>query len=99
MTEGKEATGRIVKVNEKGYGFIISPDIKFTRIFFHWTSLVQDTLRFDQLKKGMFCKFTPKTVEGKGVRAIRIKIVSAPEPAKIAEMDEIEKNTPEPVEE
>ena len=81
----KEITGRITKVDDKGYGFIISPELPFTRIFFHWTSLIQDTLRFDQIKKGMSCKFIPKmipdvtkadgTVEKKGWRAIKIKIV------------------------
>lgn len=75
----KRATGRVVKVSDKGYGFIISPDIKFTRIFFHWTSLVQDTLKFTDLKKGMMVEFTPKEVEDKGTRAIRIKVVDTRE--------------------
>lgn len=83
--EGKEVTGRITRVDDKGFGFIISPELKFTRIFFHWTSLIQDTLRFDELKKGMFCSFTLKYFEGrepndkaKGWRAIKIKIIDTP---------------------
>jgi cold shock CspA family protein len=70
----KRVEGRIIKVSEEGWGFISSKDIKFTRIFFHWTSLRQDTLNFKDLKKGMTVEFTPVEVEGKGYRAIKIKV-------------------------
>lgn len=68
--------GKIIKVSEDGWGFISSKEIKFTRIFFHWTSLKQDTLRFTDLKNGMKVEFTPVEVEGKGWRAIKIRIVN-----------------------
>jgi hypothetical protein len=42
--------GKIIKVSDEGWGFISSKDIKFTRIFFHWTSLKQGTLNFTGLK-------------------------------------------------
>lgn len=78
--EEKRVIGKITKVDEGGWGFISSKEIKFTRIFFHWTSLRQDTLRFPQLKNGMKVEFTPIEVEGKGYRAIKIKVLqSAPE--------------------
>lgn len=67
--------GRIIKVSEKGYGFIISKDIAFTRIFFHWTSLTGDTVNFKELKQGMNVEFTPVNVPEKGWRAIKIKVV------------------------
>lgn len=69
-------TGKIIKVSDEGWGFISSKDIKFTRIFFHWTSLKQDTLKFTELKNGMHVEFTPVEVEGKGFRAIKISVVS-----------------------
>jgi len=74
--EEKRATGKIIKVSDAGWGFISSKEIKFTRIFFHWTSLKQDTLRFPDLKNGMKVEFTPVEVEGKGWRAIKIRVVS-----------------------
>jgi len=67
--------GKIIKVSEGGWGFISSIDIKFTRIFFHWTSLKQDTLKFTELKNGMKVEFTPIEVEGKGFRAIKIGVI------------------------
>ena len=71
----KRVTGKIIKVSDDGWGFISSKEIKFTRIFFHWTSLKQDTLRFQDLKNGMKVEFTPVEVEGKGWRAIKIKVL------------------------
>ncbi|MET0787311.1 MAG: cold shock domain-containing protein, partial [Paenisporosarcina sp.] len=67
--------GKIIKVSDEGWGFISSKDIKFTRIFFHWTSLKQDTLKFTELKNGMKVEFTPTEIEGKGWRAIKIKVL------------------------
>jgi cold shock CspA family protein len=73
--EEKRVLGKIIKVSEDGWGFISSKEIKFTRIFFHWTSLKQDTLKFQELKNGMKVEFTPVEVEGKGWRAIKIRVV------------------------
>ena len=70
--------GKIIKVStDEGWGFISSKDIKFTRIFFHWTSLKQDTLKFQELRNGMKVEFTPIEVEGKGYRAIKINVLTA----------------------
>jgi cold shock CspA family protein len=71
----KRVVGKIIKVSDEGWGFISSKEIKFTRIFFHWTSLKQDTVKFTELKNGMKVEFTPVEVEGKGWRAIKISIV------------------------
>jgi cold shock CspA family protein len=71
----KRVRGKIIKVSDEGWGFISSKDIKFTRIFFHWTSLKQDTMKFQELKNGMKVEFTPVEVEGKGWRAIKIRVV------------------------
>jgi len=69
--------GKILHVSDKGFGFITSEDIKFTRIFFHWTGLNQDTLKFTDLKKNMLVRFIPMEVEGKGWRAIKIEVLDA----------------------
>jgi cold shock CspA family protein len=68
-------TGRIIKVDKRGWGFISSREIEFTRIFFHWTALIQGTLRFPELQKGMIIEFTPIDVPDKGVRATKIKVI------------------------
>ena len=69
--------GQIIHLDEKGWGFITSPDIEFTRIFFHWTGLVQNTVNFKELKRGMKVEFTEKQSPDpeKGWRAIKIKVI------------------------
>ncbi len=81
--EETRVRGKIIKVAEEGgWGFISSKDIKFTRIFFHWTSLKQNTLRFQELRNGMKVEFTPVEIEGKGWRAIKIEVLEdEPTPA------------------
>lgn len=75
MSETKtRVRGKIIKVAAKGYGFISSKDIPFTRIFFHWTSLEPDTLNFKALRSGMHVSFETLEVEGKGHRAIKVKV-------------------------
>jgi len=76
MTETtNKAVGRIIKVSKQGWGFISSREIEFTRIFFHWTSLRQDTVPFLELKTGMMVEFTPVQVPMKGYRAIHVKVI------------------------
>lgn len=75
MTENKAAMGRIIKISKDGWGFISSKDIEFTRIFFHWTALKQDTIPFLELKTGMMVEFIPIQVPGKGYRAIHVRVI------------------------
>lgn len=77
--QDRRVKGKIIKVSDGGWGFISSKEIKFTRIFFHWTSLKQGTLGFTDLKNGMQVEFTPVEVEGKGWRAIKIQVLPNPE--------------------
>lgn len=67
--------GRIIKVSKQGWGFISSKDIEFTRIFFHWTALRQDTIPFLELKTGMQVEFTPLQIPGKGWRAVHVRVI------------------------
>ena len=43
----------------KGFGFIESEMIPYTRIFFHWQNLEHDTLHFNELVRGMTLEFRP----------------------------------------
>lgn len=72
----EKAVGRIIKVSEKGWGFISSKDIEFTRIFFHWTALAQDTLSFKELKTGMKVEFKPVQIPERGFRAVQIRVLN-----------------------
>jgi len=72
--QSNRISGRIIKVSKDGWGFISSRDIQFTRIFFHWTSLKQDTLPFLELKTGMIVEFTPMQIPDKGWRAIHVRV-------------------------
>ncbi len=60
---------------DKGYGFITSSSLPFERIFFHWTGLRQDTMRFPDLKKRMKVEFQLQHDHENGYRAIKIRVV------------------------
>lgn len=67
-------TGKIIKLG-KGWGFITSPDIEYTRIFFHWSALNHKTLHFTELRKGMTVEFEIFNHWRKGLRAIHIQVI------------------------
>lgn len=68
-------TGDESKGKKGGYGFITSPSLPFERIFFHWSGLSQQTLRFPQLRKRMRVEFQLQHDEFNGYRAIKIKVL------------------------
>ena len=70
-------TGKIIKLSDKGWGFISSTELKFTRIFFHWSGLKQSTLKFPELSVGMKVKFIPIEYKGQGWRAIKIEVIES----------------------
>jgi hypothetical protein len=78
MTDTPKVIGRIIKVSKAGWGFISSREIEFTRIFFHWTALRQDTIPFLELRTGMIVEFTPLKIEGKGWRAVHVRVIEKP---------------------
>ena len=88
-TKEPKVIGRVIKVHKTGWGFISSKEIEFTRIFFHWTALRQDTVKFPELKTGMQVEFTPVEIPGKGFRAVHVrvipKVVTPNEPESIEE--------------
>jgi len=75
MEPETKVVGRVIKVHKTGWGFISSKEIEFTRIFFHWTALRQDTVKFPELKTGMTVEFTPVEIPGKGYRAVHVRVI------------------------
>ena len=75
MEPETKAIVRVIKVHKTGWGFISSKEIEFTRIFFHWTALRQDTVKFPELKTGMTVEFTPVEIPGKGFRAVHVRVI------------------------
>lgn len=80
IKDEKRITGKVIKVSKEGYGFISSKEVPFTRIFFHWTSLQANTMRFTDLRAGMKVSCVAYEVEDKGWRAIKIKVEEETEP-------------------
>ena len=66
--------GQIASLNKEGYGFIITKQLPFEQIYFHWRSLKQETKRFPELKEGMTLEFSPRK-SPRGWRAIKVKVV------------------------
>lgn len=80
QVEDNKATGKIYHLSDEGWGFISSHDIPFTRIYFHWTGLVIDTLKFTELQKGDKVEFTHIQVKNQENgqmqdRAIKIRVL------------------------
>ena len=71
----RRLTGKIIHLSDSGWGFVTTPEIKFVRIFFHWTGLNPKT-NFETLKKGMMIEFNVKEYEDKGLRAIKIEVLN-----------------------
>ena len=75
--QNKKSEGKIIKLSDKGWGFILSPQYQFTRIFFHWTALQQNTLNFADLKVGMKVKFFTQRYPDSGVHAYKIEVINS----------------------
>lgn len=81
LNREKRYTGKIIHLNKRGFGFIVSKDIEFTRIYFHWSGLNPSAPHFTELQKGDEVEFNAieyvdrKTNEDKGVRAIKIDVL------------------------
>lgn len=78
MTDKQKYTGTIFALNkDRGFGFITSKhaDLRFKKIFFHWTALKNDTVEFTELKRGDEVEFETIELEDKGIRAINIDVL------------------------
>jgi cold shock CspA family protein len=78
-TPNEKIKGKIYHLNDDtktgGYGFISSESIPFTRIFFHWQALENDTLHFIELRNGMEVEFKVFKHPELGYRAIKVRVI------------------------
>lgn len=80
MTETTRLVGKIIVVNKRGYGFISCKDIPFTRIYFHWTNLIQQTVNFTELKVGDPVEFDVVKKDDGTYKAIKIDALERENP-------------------
>jgi cold shock CspA family protein len=69
----KDITGKIIYLNDEGWGYINTHAIKFSKVYFHWTGLETSTKNFLELKAGDTLKFNAIKRE-KGWKAINIVV-------------------------
>ena len=69
----KRIVGRISHLNKRGWGVLISEELPFQKIFFHWTNL-DKSIDFRTLSKKTKLSFVPVTSERGGYKAIHIKL-------------------------
>ncbi len=72
--EGRKFTGKILRLYRKGYGFLSTPELEFTRVFFHWSVLTRESPNFTELTPNMSVEFTAREFEDKGWRAMMVKV-------------------------
>lgn len=70
----KRINGTVIHINSKGYGFINSPSVPFTRIFFHWQSL-HHTINIMDMHEGDKVSFELRKNDDGGFRAIRVDLI------------------------
>jgi|SRR5690606_35368231 len=66
----KRIRGSVIGVSSRGFGFIETKEIPFTRIYFHWSAL--RNIHFSELKYKDRVEFEVIEVADKGLRAISI---------------------------
>lgn len=72
---GTRVTGKVFFINKKkGYAFVNSTALPFTRIFMHWQELPH-TVNILNLKPGTIVDFEPVYFEEDGWRALKVKMV------------------------
>lgn len=81
-TESPRIVGKIIKLKEEeGWGFIVSPSLKFTRVFFHWSDLLAgktfpELVHEDQVEFNYEKSYDKDTGDYMGLKAVKIKVLT-----------------------
>lgn len=75
IENGIRIKGEIIGLSKKGFGFIGTKEIPFTRIFFHWSALEPTTKHFSEIQMQDNVEFEIMEHETKGLRAVAIKVL------------------------
>jgi len=83
MSDIKRIEGKIIHLDEEGWGFFSSDEVKYERIFFHWSALSKGQRNFKFLERGMRCTFDCVYIKSsrdgqpdKGWRALKIEVIN-----------------------
>ncbi len=78
----KRIEDKVIHLDEEGWGFFSSDEVKYERIFFHWSALSKGERNFKYLQRGMRCTFDCVFIKAskdglpdKGWRALKIKVI------------------------
>ena len=80
----KRIEGKVILVNRRGFGFISSKEILYTRIYFHWTNLVPQTINFSEIKRGDPVDFILEKKNDGTYKAIKVDVLER-EPSPVVE--------------
>lgn len=76
----KRIEGKIIVVNKRGFGFISSKEVPYTRIYFHWTNLVPQTINFAEIKRSDPVDFILEKKGDGTYKAIKIDVLEREAP-------------------
>jgi hypothetical protein len=71
----KRIEGKVILINKRGYGFISSIEIPYTRIYFHWTNLVPQTINFAEIRRGDPVDFVLEKKDDGTYKAIKVDVL------------------------
>lgn len=71
----KRIEGKVIVVNKRGFGFISSKEVPYTRIYFHWTNLIPQTINFSEIKRNDPVDFVLEKKNDGTYKAIKIDIL------------------------
>lgn len=71
----KRIEGKVIVINKRGFGFISSIKVPYTRIYFHWTNLVPQTINFAEIKRSDPVDFILEKKSDGTYKAIKIDVL------------------------
>jgi cold shock CspA family protein len=76
----KRIEGKVIMINKRGYGFISSKEVPYTRIYFHWTNLIPQTINFAEIKRGDPVDFLLEKKDDGTFKAIKVDVLEREKP-------------------
>lgn len=71
----KRVEGKVIMINKRGYGFISTKEVPYTRIYFHWTNLLPQTINFAEIRRGDPVDFILEKKDDGTYKAIKVDVL------------------------